>query len=77
MLNKIITYIQNEVYNYLTSLTVALAPMVSFSPLNLTSLSISYCFKHVMSKATLYTTNDFKVCNDLTRVGLKQAQGAL
>jgi hypothetical protein len=30
-----------------------------------------------MSKTTLYTTNDFKVCNDLTKVGLKQAQGAL
>lgn len=60
LLNKIITYIQNEVFNYLTSLAMALTSMVSCYPLNLTTLFISYCFKHVMSKTTLYTTNDFK-----------------
>jgi hypothetical protein len=56
---------------------MALTSIESCFLLNLTTLFISYCFKHVMSKATLYTTNDFKVCNDLTKVGLKQAQGAL
>ncbi len=60
MLNKIITYIQNEVFNYLTSFTMALTSMVSCSPLNLTTLFISYCFNHVMFKATLCTTNDSK-----------------
>jgi hypothetical protein len=73
---KIVCYIKNEGTN-LGNMTSTLKFVISCEALNLHVLFSGSCFRHAMSKATQYATNDDKISKDLNLISVKFAQTSL
>ncbi len=73
---KILCYIKDEGTN-LGNMTSTLKFVISCEALNLHVLFNGSCFRHAMSKATQYATNDDKISKDLSLINVKFAQTSL
>jgi hypothetical protein len=73
LLNKLITYMQDEGGN-LSTFTQTLTLVVSYPPLGLVVLWQGLCFGHAFNKTCQYTCNDTKVSIDFKEVNLKVTQ---
>lgn len=73
LINKILTYVENESLNLNT---LVFAPSIVFSceSLQLDTPFIGTCFGHVMSKTCQYFTNDVKLCVGIKEMALKNVQ---
>jgi len=74
LLDKVIFYDKGS---NLSTLTLAMKSVVTYSPFQLTSPFVGSYFDHAMSKAYQYAFDDSKVCARVLEVSLKNAQTSL
>jgi hypothetical protein len=73
LLNKLITYVQDEGGN-MSTFAQALTSIVNYHPLGLIVIWQGLCFGHAFNKTCQYTCNDIKVSIDFREVNLKVIQ---